>query len=107
MPEDLILSNPAFRPEMTRIKPTADLYTHIAGVDLVRTGPDEFYVLEDNARTPSGVSYMMENREAMLRLFPELFGKLRIKPVDQYPDELLTTLRSLRRPRPRGNQQWW
>jgi uncharacterized circularly permuted ATP-grasp superfamily protein len=52
-------------------------------------------VLEDNARTPSGVSYMMENREAMLRLFPELFGKLRIKPVDQYPDELLATLRSL------------
>lgn len=98
VPEDLILSNPAFRPEMTRIKPTADLYTHIAGVDLVRTGPDEFYVLEDNARTPSGVSYMMENREAMLRLFPELFGKLRIKPVDQYPDELLTTLRSLAPP---------
>ncbi|MFY8112913.1 MAG: circularly permuted type 2 ATP-grasp protein, partial [Rhabdaerophilum sp.] len=95
VPEDLILSNPAFRPEMTRIKPAAGLYTHIAGVDLVRTGPDEFYVLEDNARTPSGVSYLMENREAMLRLFPELFGKLRIKPVDQYPDELLTTLRSV------------
>jgi len=95
VPEDLILSNPAFRPEMTRIKPAAGLYTHIAGIDLVRTGPDDFFVLEDNARTPSGVSYMMENREAMLRLFPELFARLRIKPVDQYPDELLTTLRSL------------
>jgi uncharacterized circularly permuted ATP-grasp superfamily protein len=95
VPEDLILANPAFRPEMTRFKPAAGLYTHIAGIDLVRTGADEFFVLEDNARTPSGVSYMMENREAMLRLFPELFGGLRIKPVDQYPDELLTTLRSL------------
>ncbi|MCA0406473.1 MAG: circularly permuted type 2 ATP-grasp protein [Proteobacteria bacterium] len=95
VPEDLILSNPAFRPEMTRIKPTAGLFTHIAGIDMVRTGPDEFFVLEDNARTPSGVSYMLENREAMIRLFPDLFSQLRIKPVDQYPDELLATLRSL------------
>jgi uncharacterized circularly permuted ATP-grasp superfamily protein len=95
VPEDLILANPAFRPEMTRIKPTAGLFTHIAGIDLVRTGPDDFFVLEDNARTPSGVSYMLENREAMLRLFPDLFSKLHIKPVDQYPDELLATLRSL------------
>ncbi|OYU48424.1 MAG: hypothetical protein CFE31_12420 [Rhizobiales bacterium PAR1] len=95
VPEDLILSNPAFRPEMTRIKPAAGLYSHIAGIDLVRTGEDEFFVLEDNARTPSGVSYMMENREAMLRLFPELFSRLRIKPVDHYPDELLATLRSV------------
>jgi uncharacterized circularly permuted ATP-grasp superfamily protein len=95
VPEDLILANPAFRPEMTRVRPTAGLYTHIAGIDLVRTGPDDFFVLEDNARTPSGVSYMLENREAMLRLFPDLFHKMRIKPVDQYPDELLATLRSL------------
>ncbi len=98
IPEDLILANPAFRPEMTRIKPAAGLYSHIAGIDLVRTGPDEFLVLEDNARTPSGVSYMMENREAMLRLFPELFSRLRIKPVDHYPDELLATLRSVAPP---------
>ena len=95
IPEDILLSNPAFRPEMTRIKPAAGLYSHIAGIDMVRTGADEFFVLEDNARTPSGVSYMMENREAMLRLFPELFGKLKIKPVDQYPEELLATLRSV------------
>jgi uncharacterized circularly permuted ATP-grasp superfamily protein len=98
VPEDLILANPAFRPEMTRIKPTRGLYTHIAGIDLVRTGPDQFHVLEDNARTPSGVSYMMENREAMLRLFPDLFSNLRVKPVDQYPDELIATLRSLAPP---------
>ena len=95
VPEDLILSNPAFRPEMTRIKPTAGLYTHIAGIDLVRTGPDDFFVLEDNARTPSGVSYMLENREAMLRLFPELFSAQRIAPVDNYADNLLAALRSV------------
>jgi len=104
VPEDLILANPAFRPEMTRIKPAKGLYSHIAGIDLVRTGADEFFVLEDadeffvledNARTPSGVSYMMENREAMLRLFPEFFGKLNIRPVEQYPEELLATLRSV------------
>jgi uncharacterized circularly permuted ATP-grasp superfamily protein len=98
VPEDLVLANPAFRPEMTRIRPASGLYTHIVGIDLVRTGPDQFHVLEDNARTPSGVSYMMENREAMLRLFPDLFSNLRVKPVDQYPEELLATLRSLAPP---------
>lgn len=95
VPEDLILANPAFRPEMTRIKPAKGIYSHIAGIDMVRTGTDDFYVLEDNARTPSGVSYMLENREAMLRLFPELFGQAKIQPVDQYPEELLATLRSV------------
>lgn len=95
IPEALVLANPAFRPEMTRIKPAKGIWSHIAGIDLVRTGPDDFFVLEDNARTPSGVSYMLENREAMLRLFPELFSKLNIRPVDQYPEELLATLRSL------------
>jgi uncharacterized circularly permuted ATP-grasp superfamily protein len=95
IPEELVLANPAFRPEMTRIRPAKDIYSHIAGIDIVRTGPDRFYVLEDNARTPSGVSYMLENREAMLRLFPELLGRQKIKPVDQYPEELLATLRSV------------
>jgi uncharacterized circularly permuted ATP-grasp superfamily protein len=65
------------------------------GVDVVRVGPDEFYVLEDNCRTPSGVSYMLENREIMMRMFPELFSKLRIEPVDSYPNLLLKTLRSI------------
>ncbi len=70
-------------------------YVHIAGIDIVRTGEDQFFVLEDNARTPSGVSYMLENREVMLRLFPELFSKHRVSPVEAYPDALLATLRSL------------
>jgi uncharacterized circularly permuted ATP-grasp superfamily protein len=71
------------------------IYCHIAGIDIVRVDADTFYVLEDNARTPSGVSYMMENREVMLRLFPELFATHRVAPVDNYPDQLLATLRSV------------
>ena len=69
---------------MTRIRPPHGVYVHIAGIDLVRIGEDEFYVLEDNARTPSGVSYMLENREVMMRLFPELFastGSRRWRPI--------------------------
>ena len=72
-----------------------DIYVHIAGIDVVRVDADTFYVLEDNARTPSGVSYMLENREIMIRLFPELFARHRIAPVENYPDELLATLISV------------
>jgi uncharacterized circularly permuted ATP-grasp superfamily protein len=92
VPEALVLQNPAFQPVMTRIKPPGDVYVHIAGIDVVRVDADTFYVLEDNARTPSGVSYMLENREAMMRLFPELFNRMRIAPIDNYPDDLLATL---------------
>ncbi|MFM9847412.1 MAG: circularly permuted type 2 ATP-grasp protein [Hyphomicrobiaceae bacterium] len=95
VPEDLILRNPAFQPEMTRVEPPGGIYVHIAGIDVVRVDAETFYVLEDNARTPSGVSYMLENREAMMRLLPELFGQLRIAPIDNYPDNLLKTLRSV------------
>jgi uncharacterized circularly permuted ATP-grasp superfamily protein len=95
VPEDLILQNPAFQPMMAAVKPAGGVYVHIAGIDVVRVDPDTFYVLEDNARTPSGVSYMLENREAMMRLFPELFGKIKIAPVDNYTDNLLQTLRSV------------
>jgi uncharacterized circularly permuted ATP-grasp superfamily protein len=95
VPEELILQNPAFQPEMTHFTPPGGIYVHIAGIDIVRVDADTFYVLEDNARTPSGVSYMLENREAMMRLMPELFGSLRIAPVDNYPDALLETLRSV------------
>jgi uncharacterized circularly permuted ATP-grasp superfamily protein len=95
VPEDLVLRNPAFQPEMTRVEPPGGIYVHIAGIDVVRVDADIFYVLEDNARTPSGVSYMLENREAMMRLLPELFGQLRIAPIDNYPDNLLKTLRSV------------
>src|ERR1700704_5949290 len=72
-----------------------DIYVHIGGIDIVRVDAEMFYVLEDNARTPSGVSYMLENREIMLRLFPELFARHRIAPVENYPDELLATLKSV------------
>src|SRR6187549_2324161 len=95
VPEDLVFQNPVFRPEMNGQKVPHDIYVHIAGIDIVRVDPETFYVLEDNARTPSGVSYMLENREIMLRLFPELFSRHRIAPVDNYPDELLATLQSV------------
>ncbi|PZQ79936.1 MAG: hypothetical protein DI549_18515 [Ancylobacter novellus] len=95
VPEDLVYQNPVFRPEMNGQKVPHDLYVHIAGIDVVRVDADTFYVLEDNARTPSGVSYMLENREIMMRLFPELFADNRVAPVENYTDELLATLKSL------------
>ncbi len=95
LPADLILGNPQFRPEIAGIRPPHDIWAHICGIDLVRTGPDDFFVLEDNARTPSGVSYMLENREAMLRLCPELFRSFRVAAVDSYPDKLLETMKSV------------
>lgn len=95
IPDDLIYANPQFRLQMTRIKPPHDVWAHISGIDIVRTGPDDFYVLEDNARTPSGVSYMLEDREAMERLFPQLFATHKVRPVEQYPDALVAMLRSV------------
>ncbi|MBV1696561.1 MAG: circularly permuted type 2 ATP-grasp protein, partial [Hyphomicrobiales bacterium] len=95
VPEEFVLQNPAFQPEMTRIRPAGDIYVHVAGIDIVRVDPETFYVLEDNARTPSGVSYMLENREATMRLLPDLFGQHRVQPIDHYPDMLLATLRSV------------
>jgi uncharacterized circularly permuted ATP-grasp superfamily protein len=95
VPDDLVFRNPAFRPEMSGQSVPYDIYVHIAGIDVVRVDAETFYVLEDNARTPSGVSYMLENREIMMRLFPELFSRHRIAPVENYPDELLTTLKSV------------
>jgi len=95
VPERLIQGNDAFEAKMTGVAVPGGVYTHIAGIDLVRVGPDEFYVLEDNGRTPSGVSYMLENREVMMRLFPELFARQAIEPVSHYPEELLATLQSV------------
>jgi uncharacterized circularly permuted ATP-grasp superfamily protein len=89
IPEELILANPQFRADAPAARPPHDIFAHICGIDLVRTGTDEFFVLEDNARTPSGVSYMLENREAMLRLCPELFELSTSRPIDTYPDSLL------------------
>src|SRR3569833_2256733 len=92
VPDDLVFRNPAFRPEMSGQAVTHGLYVQIAGIDIVRVDADTFYVLEDNARTPSGVSYMLENREIMMRLFPELFARHRIAPVEDYPVFLLVFL---------------
>src|SRR5579864_7070112 len=95
VPDDLVFRNAAFRLEMSGQNVPHDIYIHVAGIDIVRVDADTFYVLEDNVRTPSGVSYMLENREIMMRLFPELFARHRIAPVENYPDELLATLKSV------------
>ncbi|MEO0550515.1 MAG: circularly permuted type 2 ATP-grasp protein [Pseudomonadota bacterium] len=92
IPEQLITHNQAFLPQMIGVNPPGNIYTHIVGTDLVRTGPDEFFVLEDNARTPSGVSYMLENRETMLKMFPELFSQVGVESVGDYPALLRRSL---------------
>ncbi|MEO3385819.1 circularly permuted type 2 ATP-grasp protein [Mesorhizobium sp. CAU 1741] len=92
IPRELIAGNAAFLPEMIGVRPPAGVYTHIIGVDIVRTGENEFFVLEDNARTPSGVSYMIENRETMMQLFPELFQTIKVRPVENYPQLLRQSL---------------
>ncbi len=92
LPRRLIAENAAFLPQMVGMVPPGGVYTHIVGIDLVRTGPDEFMVLEDNARTPSGVSYMLENRETMMAMFPELFSKVPVRPVQDYPRRLAKSL---------------
>jgi uncharacterized circularly permuted ATP-grasp superfamily protein len=92
IPVDLIAKNDAYLPQMIGMDPPGGIYTHIIGVDIVRTGPNQFYVLEDNARTPSGVSYMLENRETMLHMFPELFRKNKVREVSDYPRKLRRSL---------------
>jgi uncharacterized circularly permuted ATP-grasp superfamily protein len=100
VPAEQILGNAQFRPEMRGIAVRNHLYSLIAGIDIVRAalpgGSSEsatYYVLEDNLRVPSGVSYMLENRRMMMRLFPELFARQGVAPVEHYPDLLLDTLR--------------
>jgi uncharacterized circularly permuted ATP-grasp superfamily protein len=95
VPEDLVVRNAAFVPEMIGVEPARGIYSHIIGVDIVRTAENEFYVLEDNTRTPSGVSYMIENRETMMHMFPELFRHNRVAPVEDYPESLRMTLESV------------
>ncbi|WP_372656586.1 circularly permuted type 2 ATP-grasp protein [Hydrogenophaga sp.] len=99
IPAEQILQNAQFRPEMMGVNVPCDVYSHISGVDMVRApnadGVGEYYVLEDNLRVPSGVSYMLEDRKMMMRLFPELFGQNRVAPVAHYPDLLLETLRAV------------
>lgn len=94
IPADQVLRNIQYRPEMQGVDVPNDIYAHIAGIDMVRAGAGEFYVLEDNLRVPSGVSYMLENRKMMMRLFPDLFAKHAVAPVQHYPDMLLDNLRA-------------
>jgi uncharacterized circularly permuted ATP-grasp superfamily protein len=95
IPAEQVLCNSQYRPEMQGIDVQGGIYAHIAGIDIVRDDAGEFRVLEDNLRVPSGVSYMLENRKMMMRLFPELFSTHRVAPVDHYPDVLLDNLRSV------------
>jgi uncharacterized circularly permuted ATP-grasp superfamily protein len=95
VPPELVLLNSAFRPEMLGIEPPRHVYAHVAGIDLIRTGSQDFFVLEDNVRTPSGVSYVLENREIMMRLFPDSFAGQSISPVGNYAERLLENLRAV------------
>ncbi len=98
IPEQLVFQNAAFVPAMVGVEPPGRVYSHIVGIDIVRTGETGFQVLEDNCRTPSGVSYMLENREIMMRMFPSLFSGAGVAPVDNYPDQLLRTLEEVAPP---------
>jgi len=95
IPADIVLANPQYCVPVAGARAPHGVYAHICGIDLVRTGPDEFWVLEDNARTPSGVSYMLENRDAMMRLCPELFELFPVRAVEPYPELLRDTLISV------------
>ena len=95
IPAHLVYQNDAFEIAAAGFTPPQGIFSHIVGIDLVRTGPDDFYVLEDNCRTPSGVSYMLENREIMMRMFPQLFQENRIAPVETYPRQLKRTFDSV------------
>jgi uncharacterized circularly permuted ATP-grasp superfamily protein len=95
VPQERVLGNTQYRREMQGMDVPGGIYAHIAGVDVVRAGDGEYYVLEDNLRVPSGVSYMLENRKMMMRLFPELFATQSIRPVQHYPDLLLENLRAV------------
>ena len=96
VPAEQIFNNAQYRPEMRNVSVPRDIYAQIAGIDIVRAGEGEFYVLEDNLRVPSGVSYMVEDRKMMMRLFPDLFQKYRVAPVEHYPDLLLECLKSVK-----------
>ena len=95
IPKKLIYQNPAYEIKMVGFKVPKKIYSPIIGTDIIRVDKKDFRILEDNCRTPSGVSYMIENREIMMRMFPELFQSLKIEPVENYPEILLDTLKSL------------
>lgn len=95
MPADIVLESANYKPQCRGVSPRYGAWAHICGSDLVRNSNGKFYVLEDNLRVPSGVSYMLENREITKRVLPELFENYSIQPVDDYPSKLYQTLASL------------
>ncbi len=95
IPAEQVLCNAQYRPEMQGVEVPGGMYAHIGGIDVVRDHDGSFCVLEDNLRVPSGVSYMLENRKMMMRLFPELFARHSVIPVEHYPDVLLENLKSV------------
>ncbi|MFQ5598142.1 MAG: circularly permuted type 2 ATP-grasp protein [Nitrospiria bacterium] len=95
VPRDLIESSQQFYPDMVGFRPPRGIFTHISGIDLIRNDQGTYTVLEDNLRTPSGISYVLENRIVMKQVFPNLFSRMRVRPVDQYPNQLLENLRFL------------
>jgi len=95
VPAELVFSSRHFRREMMGLNVPKDRYIHVVGTDIVRGDDGEYYVLEDNLRSPSGVSYMLENRQVMKRTFADLFGRYDVMPIEHYPQELLNTLRSV------------
>ena len=95
MPWELVLGSPQFRRGVHGVRPPGGIYCHVAGCDLVRDADGSWRVLEDNCRTPSGISYVLENRLAMTRLAPELFTGYRVRRVDHYPQLLLSALREI------------
>lgn len=103
LPEHMVSGNSAFLDRMIGFTPPGGVYSHIVGVDLVRTGPNDFFALEDNARTPSGVSYMLENRETMMRMFPELFAHMKVREVSDYPKRLRRSLSACAPPACKGD----
>src|SRR5882672_10670390 len=94
VPAEQVLTNEAYQVAMLGLELPGHVYSHVAGIDLIRHDDGRYYVLEDNLRTPSGVSYMLENRKMMIRLYPELFARQHVHPVEHYPGLLLETLRT-------------
>lgn len=95
VPTDLILGSSHFTREFVGVTPPLGVYIHVTGSDIIRDGNGGYLVLEDNLRTPSGVSYMLQNRQAMKRAFPVVFEKYKVRPIENYPQELLRTLQEI------------
>ncbi len=95
IPEDLIFKSEFYIPQLDGFRPPKDVWVHISGIDLVRGGDGKYYILEDNLRCPSGVSYVLENRNVLKRTFPEIFNTINLRPVSNYPSELFKTLKYL------------